>query len=174
MADNSFLGSGMKFPPQINNATGRFLVSEKETSVKESIYLILMTALGERFMRPDFGSNIMSYTFMDVNSATVGIMKRNLTRFITSQEPRISQVTIDVDNTTRPGALLVDIQYTISATNEKDNMVFPFYLNNDVAQENPDGEMDVSGSTDDVYEADGNESIDVSEEPGDEVVDGVE
>ena len=33
----------MKFPPQINPATGRFAVSSEEESVKESVYLILMT-----------------------------------------------------------------------------------------------------------------------------------
>lgn len=133
MAGKDFLGTGMKFPPQINNATGRFVLSSAETSVRESVYLILMTAMGERFMRPNFGSNLASYTFMDVNATTVGIMRRNLVRFILTQEPRISEVEVDVDNVTRPGALLVNITYTVSATNEKENMVFPFYLNNDSA-----------------------------------------
>ena len=35
-----FLGSGMKFPPQINPATGRFEVARGETSVKESVYIM--------------------------------------------------------------------------------------------------------------------------------------
>ena len=34
---------GMKFPPQIDPVTGRFLEAELEESVKDSIYLILMT-----------------------------------------------------------------------------------------------------------------------------------
>ena len=37
------LGSGMKFPPQINPATGRFEVVSGQASVKESVYIILMT-----------------------------------------------------------------------------------------------------------------------------------
>lgn len=67
MPDKKFLGSGMKFPPQINEATGRFMTSSAEQSVKESIYLILMTQRTERFARPGYGSNLMSYTFMDTN-----------------------------------------------------------------------------------------------------------
>ena len=60
MADKAFLGMGMKFPPQINPATGRFVVSTNEESVKESIYLILMTQKSERFLRPEFGSDLLS------------------------------------------------------------------------------------------------------------------
>ena len=62
--DITFLGKGMKFPPQINKATGRFMTSSEKENIKESIYLILMTQKTERFMRPDFGSSIMQYTFM--------------------------------------------------------------------------------------------------------------
>ena len=43
MPGNTFLGTGMKFPPQVDKATGRFVVSSEEESVKESVYLILMT-----------------------------------------------------------------------------------------------------------------------------------
>ena len=39
-----FLGKGMKFPPQINPATGRFVTVDGAQAIKESIYLILMTA----------------------------------------------------------------------------------------------------------------------------------
>ena len=46
MKTNTFLGRGMKFPPQVNPATGRIVTSEDNISVKESIYLILMTNKG--------------------------------------------------------------------------------------------------------------------------------
>ena len=67
MAEKEFLGQGMKFPPQINKATGRFMTVDEEQSVRQSIYLILMTQLGERPLRENFGSNLMSYTFMDLS-----------------------------------------------------------------------------------------------------------
>ena len=47
----------MKFPPQIDPATGRFVTASEEESVKESVYLILMTQRTERFLRPEFGSD---------------------------------------------------------------------------------------------------------------------
>lgn len=125
----------MKFPPQINQATGRFMVSSEEQSVKESIYLILMTQRTERVVRPDFGSNLMSYTFMDVNVTTLAMMRRSLTEQILTQEPRVGNVEITVDPNTKDGCLIVNIDYTVSATNQRDNLVFPFYLNADVEEE---------------------------------------
>ena len=129
MPTNNFLGTGLKFPPQINKATGRFMVSSDEESVKESIYLILMTQKTERFLRPDFGSNLMSYAFMDINITSVNMMIRALTEQILAQEPRVGDVVITTDSHVKDGCLLVMIDYVIRKSNIRDNLVFPFYLN---------------------------------------------
>ena len=77
--DNTFyLGKGMKFPPQINPATGRFLCVEGNESVKESIYLILMTHKTERKLRPDYGCNAASYVFNSVDATMLSMMAREL------------------------------------------------------------------------------------------------
>lgn len=135
MEEKNFLGTGMKFPPQINKATGRFMTSSQEQSVKESVYIILMTQRTERFLRPDFGSDLMSYTFMDINVTAMNMMIRALTEQILSQEPRIQNVAITTDSQVRAGCLLVNIDYTIISTNERDNLVFPFYLNASAEEE---------------------------------------
>ncbi|MDD6038848.1 MAG: GPW/gp25 family protein [bacterium] len=135
MPNKKFLGSGMKFPPQINAATGRFMVSAAEQSVKESIYLILMTQRTERFARPGFGSNLMSYTFMDTSITALNMMKRDLAEQILTQEPRVSDVEISTDTQTKDGCLIVTIEYVVSETNQRDNLVFPFYLNAEVEEE---------------------------------------
>lgn len=141
MPDNSFLGTGMKFPPQINPATGRFVLSSEEQSVKESVYLILMTQQTERLVRPNFGSTITSYTFMDINVTTLSLMIRTLKNQIMSQEPRIGSVDIDVDSTSRPGCLIISIDYTLRDSNVRDNLVFPFYLNAVVEEEEDEPEQ---------------------------------
>lgn len=129
MQEKKFLGSGMKFPPQIDPATGRFMVSAAEQSVKESIYLILMTQKTERFVRPAYGSTLMTYTFMDVNVTRLHMMRREIMEQILTQEPRVSNVAIAIDTQTKDGCLIVNIDYTVSETNQRDNLVFPFYLN---------------------------------------------
>ncbi|MBO5278892.1 MAG: GPW/gp25 family protein [Lachnospiraceae bacterium] len=129
MADKSFLGAGMKFPPQVNPATGRFMVSTDRISVKESVYLILMTQKTERWVRPDFGSRLMSYTFMDTSATMLNIVAREITEDILSKEPRVADVMVDIDPNVKNGCLIVNIDYRIIADNTRDNLVFPFYLN---------------------------------------------
>ena len=128
MEDKAYLGKGIKFPLQINQATGRFVMAEKEESVKESVYIILMTQKEERFTRPDFGSNILSYTFMDTSVTRINMMARELEETILEQEPRVSEVDVSVDPQLERGCLIINIKYTIAENNTQDNLVFPFYL----------------------------------------------
>ena len=123
-----FLGSGMKFPPQIDPATGRFRVARGEESIRESIYLILMTQKTERWVRPEFGSSLMNYTFMDTGVTMLNLVSREIASDLMTQEPRISDVDIRIDAASKPGTLIIYIGYTVRETNVRDNLVFPFYL----------------------------------------------
>ena len=131
-----FLGSGMKFPPRINPATGRFEVSKGETSIKESVYIILMTQKSERWIRPEFGSSLTNYTFMDTSSTMLNVMAREVASDLMSQEPRLSDVNVRIDSTSKQGCLIIYIDYLIRETNVRDNLVFPFYL--DTTWEEPE------------------------------------
>ncbi|MCR5594704.1 MAG: GPW/gp25 family protein [Lachnospiraceae bacterium] len=124
-----FLGTGMAFPPRIDPATGRFVTSSGSQSVKESIYLILMTQVTERFTRPYFGTETSSYVFMDLNLTELTIMKRELTESIMSQEPRVSRINIETEMREQQGYIMINIDYELAQTNQRDNLVFPFYLN---------------------------------------------
>ena len=128
MEDRAYLGKGIKFPLQINKATGRFVMAQEEESVKESIYIILMTQKEERFTRPDFGSRILSYTFMDTSVTRINMMARELEETILEQEPRVSEVDVSVDPQLERGCLIINIKYTIAENNTQENLVFPFYL----------------------------------------------
>ena len=129
MSNKRFLGSGMKFPPQVDKSTGRFVVSSGEQSVKESIYLILMTHRGERWLEPLFGAHLLDYSFMDTSPTILGLMKNDLMSVLLEQEPRISDITVEINSSVRDGCLLINISYVIAQTNMRDNLVFPFYLN---------------------------------------------
>ena len=128
MNDRAFLGAGMKFPPQIDPGTGRFAVSAREQSVRESVYLILMTNRGERWLEPGFGSQVAKYTFMDTSPTMMRLMSDELRELLLTQETRISDVKVDIDPEVKEGCLLVNIQYTVAAVNTRENIVFPFYL----------------------------------------------
>ncbi len=151
--EQSFLGTGVTFPPQIDPATGRFKMSVGKQSVKESIYLILMTQVTERITRPNFGTQTASYVFMDANLTEMTIMKRDLANSIMRQEPRVSNVNIDTQMQSQQGYIMVYIDYVLTETNARDNMVFPFYLNAEpeVSDEEEYYEPEII-DTDDYYE----------------------
>lgn len=128
MADNRFLGTGAKFPLQVDPATGRIMTVSGNRAVKESIYLILMTQVTERLVRPSFGSDIMNYAFMDTGTTMMSILRRDIMQTILQQEPRVSDINIETEYRADRGAVIIDINYRVTATNTRDNLVFPFYL----------------------------------------------
>lgn len=151
MADKTFLGTGMKFPPEVDPITGRIRISTEEKSVKESIYLILMTRRTERLTRPFFGSNIDSYAFMDVSVTTLTMVTNELENMILSQEPRIRSVDVDIDPQLDEGRLIITIRYMIAETNTPDNLVFPYYFDQEAEVEVPVDEYE-DFDMDEVYE----------------------
>ena len=136
-----FLGTGMKFPPDIDRATGRFKTVSADQAVRESIWIILFTQQSERFVRPDFGSDIMSYTFMDTNLTMLSILRQDITRIILDQEPRVMDVEVQTEFREKQGCVVITIGYTVRTTNTRDNLVFPFYLDTaDTGENTPDDE----------------------------------
>ena len=129
MAEKEVLGSGMKFPPQADPATGRFAVSGGMQSVRESIYLILMTQKTERMARPSFGSTVSEYAFTDMSDMALAMMKRDIRSDILTQEPRILEMEIEMQPAPDRGCLIVNLSYTVAGTHAKDSMAVPLYLN---------------------------------------------
>lgn len=127
MSDALFLGTGAKFPFEVNPATGRIEVSHGAQNVKESLFIALKTALGERPFRPGFGTNLNAYTFADINPTTLQMLKRELSMQVYESEPRISGIDLEVD-TSQEGTILFNISYTVTDSNVTENLVFPFFL----------------------------------------------
>lgn len=122
-----FLGVGWGFPPSLD-AQGFVARAEYEESVRQSIWIILGTARGERVMRPDFGCGIYDLVF-DVNSAsTAGKVAQAVRQSLLLFEPRIQVLDIDVRAANGGEVLLIDIDYQLRATNTAFNLVYPFYL----------------------------------------------
>ena len=65
--------------------------------MRESVYLILMTNRGERWLEPGFGSQMTRYAFMDTSPTVLRMMSDELRELILQQEPRISDVDVEVD-----------------------------------------------------------------------------
>ncbi len=122
----SFLGTGWKFPVQVDETTGRIMTSRYEEDIQEAIRLIVMTGKGERVMRPDFGCGLREYLFQGLDYETVTQMRAEIEEALTVWEPRITEIEADV--VPDEGKMFIHVSYVVRSTNNPFNLVFPYYL----------------------------------------------
>lgn len=122
-----FVGAGWAFPLRVD-PTGKVALVAGTTEIEESIRLILMTAPGERPMRPEFGCAIHDYVFAPADASTAGDIAYAVRISLNRWEPRVDlgEVTVRFDAVDR-GVLYVEIEYLVRGTNDPRNLVFPFY-----------------------------------------------
>ena len=123
-----FVGRGWAFPIR-TDATGGIALVSREREIEEAIRLILATYPGERPMRPEFGCRIHDFVFSPADGSTSNAISVEVTRALQRWEPRIEvhdvAVTIDAED---PTLLYIDVRYAIRRTNDRRNLVFPFYV----------------------------------------------
>jgi phage baseplate assembly protein W len=122
------LGSGLAFPLQID-PHGAIALARGEEDVDQAIALILSTAPGERPMRPEFGCQVHDFIFDTLDATTVGKMESAIRAALDRWEPRIEVERVEFDLTrSGDGEVLSTISYRLRATNNKRNLVYPFYV----------------------------------------------
>jgi uncharacterized protein len=125
----SFLGSGLKFPLEIDPQTDALVSTSGEEKIRDSVRTILGTALGERVMRPDFGSDLHSQVFASINAATLGALASGVRRALIAWEPRIKVQDVQVSAVqAQEGIVSILVDYKVRATDTRFNLVYPFYL----------------------------------------------
>ena len=124
----SFLGRGWGFPPEFNRATKAVNMLEDEADIKSSLEILLSTRLGERVMVPDYGCNLDELLFKPLTLTLKTYVIDLIKTAILYYEPRIDLNKINIDPTDElEGVLLINLDYTVRATNSRKNMVYPFY-----------------------------------------------
>ncbi|MBV5348422.1 GPW/gp25 family protein [bacterium] len=124
----SFLGRGWGFPPEFNRATKAVNMLEDEADIKSSLEILLSTRLGERVMVPDYGCNLDELLFKPLTLTLKTFVIDLIKTAILYYEPRIDLNKIAIDPTDElEGVLLINLEYTVRATNSRKNIVYPFY-----------------------------------------------
>jgi uncharacterized protein len=124
----AFLGVGWAFPVGVG-PDGAIKEAAYDDDIRQAILIILMTSPGERVMRPDFGAGLSDFVFEPVSTALIEQVKDRVQKALVTWEPRIEVMAVDV--TTDPAqrnCLLIDMTYQVRATNTRQNLVFPFFL----------------------------------------------
>src|SRR5512143_2609218 len=122
-----FIGTGWAMPPHPDGRAGMAVASDDE-KIRQAIRIILGTPIGQRVMRPTFGSRLHELVFAPLNAETFGLAEMYVIDALRFWEPRI-EVT-DVIATTsgdQPSVLMIEVQYQIKATHDQRSLVYPFY-----------------------------------------------
>ena len=128
MAGASFLGRGWRFPIQPDAAGGLGYV-EGSANIEQSLRVLLMTALGERVMRPTFGCDAPRLVFAPGSVQYLQLLETTVREAVRDWEPRVTLEDVVAEAT--PGdetRINVNIDYRIRGSNTRSNLVFPFYL----------------------------------------------
>ena len=126
--EKGFLGVGWRYPVGTDR-DGAVSLSQGEQDIREAIWIILATAHGERVMRPDFGCGIHELVFAPMTPSTFALVKKTVNDALVRWEPRIEVENVEVGpDSETDNRLLISIDYKIRANNTRNNLVYPFYL----------------------------------------------
>jgi uncharacterized protein len=126
--DPGFVGRGFRFPMGVDHR-GTIALTWGAEDLNCSIRVVLATAPSERVMRPEFGCKIWDLLFEPVNANTIGRMAQAVREALAQWEPRVEVESVDVVPDADDAALVqIAISYRVRATNDRRNLVYPFYV----------------------------------------------
>jgi uncharacterized protein len=126
--DSSFIGRGFMWPLDVDH-TGAIALSSGVPDLDRSIEIVLMTAPGERLMRPQFGCRIWDLLFEPVTGNLLGLIAEAVREALAQWEPRIVVEDVKPEPDPDNQALVrIQVTYRVRATNDRRNLVYPFYV----------------------------------------------
>src|SRR5215471_20286930 len=107
-----FLGRGWRFPI-VPDGTGSLGYVSGDDNVEQSLHILLMTQLGERVMRSDFGTKLPRLVFSPGSTQYLRLLERTVQDAVINWEPRVDvdQVTAEADPV-EAFKVVVSITYT--------------------------------------------------------------
>ncbi len=123
----AFLGRGWSFPPTFNAVSCTVAMAGGDSDIRQSLWIILSTSLGERVMLPTFGCDLISKVFATLTTTTANAIASMVTRAIIDWEPRVTVESVTVTESELAGWIDISVDYIVRQTNSRSNFVFPFY-----------------------------------------------
>jgi phage baseplate assembly protein W len=123
-----FRGRGWRYPI-VPDAGGGLGYVDGDAGVEQSLVLLLKTTVGERVMRPGYGTVAPGLVFAPGSATNLDALERSVTDAVLDFEDRVIlddvTVTPDPDD---PVRVEIEVTYTVRRTNTRLSVVFPFYL----------------------------------------------
>ncbi len=123
------IGTGWSFPPSFSKDTRSVRMVSGEEEIAQSIKIIIFTKVGERLFHPNFGTDLDSFLYeLNVNSLIITRIQQMVEDAIYNYEPRVDVDDVDVRNDFDNNSIEISVSYTIKGNDTQNNLVFPFYL----------------------------------------------
>ena len=121
---------GLAFPLQLQqeqqedgSVITTLMTCSYEEHIKQSLRTLLLTARGERVMRPEFGNSLGAYLFENIGTTTASLIKHEVISTVERYEPRIELTDVHVHSSAQdPGVLSLELVYTINSTAAPDRL----------------------------------------------------
>lgn len=128
--ETSFLGTGWSFPPTFSKMTSSVVMVSDDLDIRQSLWVLFSTSLGERIMLPEYGSLLWKMVFQNVTTTLMTQLEDAIRQAVLYWEARIDIVEIQIQaDATQAGLVYIYLDYVIRQTNSRSNLVYPFYLN---------------------------------------------
>jgi len=123
------IGRGWKFPPSFDPVSNRAVMVTGEQDILESLQVLFGTQVGERVLELDYGTDLSSLLFERLPLTEKAVLENSVRQAILIYESRIvlHELKIDDSDITN-GVLRIFLDITFEPTNNRRNIVFPFFI----------------------------------------------
>ena len=122
---------GVVCGPQLS-VHGAIQMTHGLDAARQDICLLLGTRPGERVMRPEYGCDLQRLVFASNDDTTAGLAIHYVKRALDRWEPRIEVMRVDARrDPQRAEVLVIEIEYRLRATRERDTLAHPLNLHGD-------------------------------------------
>ena len=133
--NQAFLGKGWSFPPQFFASGAEVAMAGGEEDIRQSLYILLATSMGERTMFSAYGCDLTHYLFEEIDQGLINGLRGMVSDAILNNETRIKVEEVEINTAAEEGLVLIAIDYTVQSTNNRYNLVYPFYLTEAAGQQ---------------------------------------
>lgn len=123
MTDEIF---GFSIPFRIDPETGGVARASGSEKLKENVVHILLTGIGERVLRHEYGGGLRQLVHDPNEAARGAIVQHQIAKSIAQWEPRVLLENVAV--TQKDGTLIAEISYTIRRTRQQRSVSVPIGL----------------------------------------------
>lgn len=126
---DQYIGSGMSTSQTFNEVSKSTNEAEGLDKVKDSIYTILSTKVGERLFLPEFGSRLHFLIFEQNNAIFADLADFYIRDALSKWEKRIEVSEVKVNTEQEGNIVPIEISYRITKSNIYDSYIYPFHRN---------------------------------------------